>query len=134
MTKVMAKTSKKINVHRRNAIRLLIMAMSVLIAIGFYLLINSHPEKPKLFSYILGLRLPALICMIIACISIGVATLIFQSIVNNRIVTPALLGMNAIYSFLHTLRYLFWEQAVSCFSMPTLPLQWIWLRWELWRL
>lgn len=28
--------------------------------------------------------------------------MVFQSIVNNRIVTPALLGMNAIYSFLHT--------------------------------
>ena len=40
--------------------------------------------------------------MVIASISIGVATLIFQSIVNNRIVTPALLGMNSIYSFLHT--------------------------------
>ncbi|MBQ2803991.1 MAG: iron chelate uptake ABC transporter family permease subunit [Lachnospiraceae bacterium] len=67
-----------------------------------YLFINSHPEKPKLFSYILGLRLPTLVCMMIACVSIGVATLIFQSIVNNRIVTPALLGMNSIYSFLHT--------------------------------
>lgn len=40
--------------------------------------------------------------MVIASISIGVATLIFQSIVNNRIVTPALLGMSSIYSFLHT--------------------------------
>lgn len=28
--------------------------------------------------------------------------MIFQSIVNNQIVTPALLGMNSIYTFLHT--------------------------------
>ncbi len=88
--------------HRKNAIRLSILAVLVFVAIAFYLLTNAHPEKPALFRFILGLRLPTLVCMVIACISIGVATLIFQSIVNNRIVTPALLGMNSIYSFLHT--------------------------------
>ncbi len=93
---------RKVNVHRRNIIRLICLAATVLLAVATYLFINSHPQKPKLFQYILSLRLPALLCMIIACISIGVATLIFQSIVNNRIVTPALLGMNSIYSFLHT--------------------------------
>ena len=79
------------NIHKKNVERLVILAVIVLIAIVFYLLINSHPEKPKLFLYIMKLRLPALICMVIASISIGVSTLIFQSIVNNRIVTPALL-------------------------------------------
>lgn len=73
-----------------------------LAAASLYLLIGAHPEKPKLFSYILSLRIPTLICMVIASISIGASTLIFQSIVNNRIVTPALLGMGSIYSFLHT--------------------------------
>ena len=88
--------------HKRNAMRLMGLAAAVAVAIVFYLLVNSHPEKPKLFQYILSLRIPTLICMVIASISIGVATLIFQSIVNNRIVTPALLGMGSIYSFLHT--------------------------------
>ena len=94
--------AKKVNVHRRNAIRLLLLALAVAAAVAVYLLINSYPEKPKLFQYILSRRVPTLVCMVIASISIGVATLIFQSIVNNRIVTPALLGMNSIYSFLHT--------------------------------
>lgn len=96
------KTKKKIDVHKRNVIKLAILAGIVFIAILGYLLLNSYPEKPKLFMYIMKLRLPTLVCMIIASVSIGVATLIFQSIVNNRIVTPALLGMNSIYSFLHT--------------------------------
>ena len=90
------------NIHKKNVKRLVILALIVLVAIVFYLLINSHPEKTKLFLYIMKLRLPALLCMVIASISIGVSTLIFQSIVNNRIVTPALLGMNSIYTFLHT--------------------------------
>ena len=94
---------KKPNRHRKNAVKLLVLGIITVVAIVLYLLINSHPEKPKLFLYILGLRLPTLLCMVIASLSIGVATLIFQSIVNNRIVTPALLGMNSIYTFLHTI-------------------------------
>lgn len=102
MSNAAVKTTKKVNVHKRNVTRLILLTAVVLVAVVFYLLINSHPEKPSLFKYILSLRLPTLLCMVIASISIGVATLIFQSIVNNRIVTPALLGMNSIYSFLHT--------------------------------
>ncbi|MBQ7921450.1 MAG: iron chelate uptake ABC transporter family permease subunit [Clostridia bacterium] len=95
-------TLQKPNRHKKNAVKLLILGVITVAAIVCYLLINSHPEKTKLFLYILGLRLPTLLCMVIASLSIGVATLIFQSIVNNRIVTPALLGMQSIYSFLHT--------------------------------
>lgn len=94
--------TKRIEKQRQVKMRLAVMGLMASAAIVSYLLFNSHPEKPKLFRYILGLRFPTLICMIIACISIGAATMVFQSIVNNRIVTPALLGMNAIYSFLHT--------------------------------
>ncbi len=99
---VKEKQIKRVNPHVRSAKRLVIIAVIVLIAIALYLMINAHPERPSLFRYIMKLRLPALLCMVIASISIGAATLIFQSIVNNRIVTPALLGMNSIYTFLHT--------------------------------
>ena len=40
---------EKNNVHKKNVQRLVILALVVLVAIVFYLLINSHPEKPKLF-------------------------------------------------------------------------------------
>lgn len=88
--------------NKKNRIRLSMLVILVLAAVVTYLLIQAHPEKPKLFRYILGLRIPTLICMMIASVSIGASTMIFQSIVHNRIVTPALLGMNSIYSFLHT--------------------------------
>ncbi|MBQ8312303.1 MAG: iron chelate uptake ABC transporter family permease subunit [Clostridia bacterium] len=88
--------------HRRNAILLVVLLAAVLIACAAFLLINNPIHKPKLFKMFIGWRLPTLLCMVIASVAIGVATLIFQSIVNNRIVTPALLGMNSIYSFLHT--------------------------------
>ena len=91
-----------VNTRNRKEVRLVILVLFVLAAAAVYLLLDAHPEKPKLFQYILRLRIPTLVCMMIASVSIGASTLIFQTIVNNRIVTPALLGMNSIYTFLHT--------------------------------
>ena len=96
------KSAEKPDRHKKTIRKLWILAVITMVSVAGYLLINAHPERPSLFLYIMSLRLPALLCMIIASLSIGVATLIFQSIVNNRIVTPALLGMNSIYTFLHT--------------------------------
>ena len=82
--------------------KIIILTALVIGVCAAYLLINSHPENPKLFRYILSLRIPTLVVMMIAAFSIGSASLIFQSIINNRIVTPCLLGMNAMYTLVHT--------------------------------
>lgn len=74
----------------------------VLVVSGIYLLVAAHPEKPKLFRYILSLRLPTLAVMVLAAFAIGCASIVFQSIIQNRIVTPCLLGMNAMYTLVHT--------------------------------
>ena len=80
---------------------LILLGIVVLACVGF-LLVNAHPEKPKLFRYILSLRIPTLAVMLIAAFAIGSASIIFQSIINNRIVTPCLLGMNSMYTLVHT--------------------------------
>ena len=85
-----------------NRKKLILLSFLVIGVCAAYLLINSYPGKPKLFYYILSLRIPTLIVMMIAAFAIGSATMIFQSIINNRIVTPCLLGMNAMYTLVHT--------------------------------
>ena len=82
--------------------KIIILTALVIGVCAAYLFIHSHPENPKLFRYILSLRIPTLAVMMIAAFSIGSASLIFQSIINNRIVTPCLLGMNAMYTLVHT--------------------------------
>lgn len=82
--------------------KITILLVLVIGVCATYLLINAHPENPKLFQYILSLRIPTLVVMLIASFAIGSASLIFQSIINNRIVTPCLLGMNAMYTLVHT--------------------------------
>ena len=88
--------------QKANIRNLIILTVIVVAVCGAYLLINSYPEKPKLFQYVLSLRIPTLIVMLIAAFAIGSASIIFQSIINNRIVTPCLLGMNSMYTLVHT--------------------------------
>ena len=88
--------------QKANIRNLIILAIIVAAMCAVYLLINSYPEKPKLFRYVLSLRIPTLIVMLISAFAIGTASIIFQSIINNRIVTPCLLGMNAMYTLVHT--------------------------------
>ena len=40
--------------------------------------------------------------MLITAFAIGGASIVFQSIINNTIVTPCLLGMNSLYTLIHT--------------------------------
>ncbi len=88
--------------NKRLKIKIYISVIALVLSGLLYLLYKNHFQNPSLFQYIMSLRLPTMICMMIAAITIGISTLVFQSIVNNHIVTPALLGMSSIYSFLHT--------------------------------
>ena len=96
-TKAYCSSAQNVNVRK-----LIILTLIVVCVCAAFLLINAYPEKPKLFQYILSLRIPTLAVMMIAAFSIGCASLVFQSIINNRIVTPCLLGMNSMYTLIHT--------------------------------
>ena len=85
--------------YRANLLKLGVMALLVLAACAAYLLVDINP---KYFDYAMGLRVPKLIVMLIAAFAIGGASLVFQSVINNTIVTPCLLGMNSLYTLIHT--------------------------------
>ena len=85
-----------------NIRKLFVLGMIVIVICGFYLMINVPLDKPVLVQYILSLRIPTLIVMLIAAFAVGSASMIFQTIINNRMVTPCLLGMNAMYTLVHT--------------------------------
>lgn len=87
---------------RMNFYKLLALIALVLAAAAAYLLTDVNP---KYFEYAMSLRVPKLIVMLIASFAIGSASIVFQSIINNRIVTPCLLGMNSLYTLIHTVLY-----------------------------
>ena len=87
---------------RKNHLRLLILLLLVLLACVGYMTVGVHFENQKLFAYAMRIRTPKLIAMLITAFAIGSASIVFQSIINNTIVTPCLLGMDQLYSLIHT--------------------------------
>lgn len=63
---------------------------------------NPVPVTSPSFLPVVRRRLTAVIAMLIAAVCQSLATVAFQSITNNRIITPSLLGFEAIYSTIHT--------------------------------
>ena len=92
---------------RSNRRKLLIMGVLVLLCAAAYLLVEVHFDNPRLFQYALKIRTPKLIVMLIIAFAIGGASIVFQSIINNTIVTPCLLGMNSLYTLIHTAVFFF---------------------------
>lgn len=78
------------------------MLLLVALAGAAYMLVGVNFENQKLFAYAMKIRTPKLIAMLITAFAIGGASIVFQSIINNTIVTPCLLGMNSLYTLIHT--------------------------------
>ena len=85
-----------------NRRKLLIMACLALLCAAAYLLVEVQFDNARLFQYAMKIRTPKLIVMLITAFAIGGASIVFQSIINNTIVTPCLLGMNSLYTLIHT--------------------------------
>ncbi|MGL5972604.1 MAG: iron chelate uptake ABC transporter family permease subunit [Oscillospiraceae bacterium] len=88
-----------IKIKNKNKIYLFWLCILSVISIALYLSISVN------FTYIqyaLSIRIPKAFNMIIAAFSIGFASVVFQSIINNKIVTPCLLGVNSLYLLINT--------------------------------
>ena len=85
-----------------NQKKLWILLALVLIACIGYMTWNVNFSNQKLFLYAMKIRTPKLLVMLITALSIGSASIVFQSVINNHIVTPCLLGMNSLYTLIHT--------------------------------
>ena len=68
----------------------------------FVLLYQFAIVNPKFFDYAMSIRTPRLAVMLIAAFAIASASMVFQTVIRNTIVTPCLLGMNSLYVLIHT--------------------------------
>lgn len=84
-----------------NAVKLIILAVLAVAALVCFLLIGLNFAKASYVQYSMKIRIPKIIAMLIAAFAIGAASIVFQTIISNRIVTPCLLGMNSLYTLTH---------------------------------
>ncbi|WP_297435776.1 iron chelate uptake ABC transporter family permease subunit [uncultured Clostridium sp.] len=79
--------------------KIYILAGLVFIMIGVFLF---EGLTPKNFDYNISKRIPRVIAMVITASAIAFSSVIFQTITNNRILTPSILGIDSLYGLSQT--------------------------------
>ena len=87
--------------HRKNRRKLALLVFLVVVAAAAYLFTDVSFANERLFRYAMKIRIPKLIAMLVTAAAIGGASIVFQSVINNTIVTPCLLGMSSLYTLIH---------------------------------
>ena len=84
---------------RSNKTKLLIMLALVVVATLLYVFQDLNGS----YHYALPRRLMKVLAMAITGIAIAYATVTFQTITHNRILTPSIMGIDSMYMLLQTL-------------------------------
>ncbi|MBM7541484.1 iron chelate uptake ABC transporter family permease subunit [Amphibacillus cookii] len=81
-----------------NRMKLSLLAGLAILFIGIYLFVGLQGN----WSYILSRRATRILAIVITGAVIAVATVVFQTITNNRILTPSLIGLGSLYQLIQT--------------------------------
>ena len=73
---------------------------------------NPVPIDSPSFLPVVRRRMTALTAMLISAVCQSLATVVFQTSTNNKIITPSLLGFEALYSTIHTSTMFFFGATV----------------------
>lgn len=79
--------------------KLWLIGALVIALIALFLLIGL---KPSTYQYALSRRIPKVYAMVMVGGVIGYSSLIFQTVTNNHILTPSVLGLDSLYMLLNT--------------------------------
>ena len=88
---------------RKNSTKLIFLLVLALVSIAFYTLYNIQGS----FSYAFPRRVEQAVAMVITGTAIAFATVIFQTITHNRLLTPSMIGVDSMYEVVQTLIYFF---------------------------
>ncbi len=80
--------------------KLYILGIVALFVIGLFLFEGLNSRN---WDYNLSKRIPKVIAIAITGGSIAFSSMIFQTVTNNRILTPSILGLDSLYMFVQTI-------------------------------
>jgi len=80
---------------RRIDRRLLCLGVAALLCVAAYMIIGLRGN----IGFVLTLRATRLVALLQVSVSIAISTVIFQTVTNNRILTPSIMGLDALYMF-----------------------------------
>ena len=83
---------------KKSSSQLIVLSLLAMVSLALYLGYNL----PNRWQYALENRALSLIAIVITGAAIALATMIFQTVVNNRILTPSILGLDSLYLLIQT--------------------------------
>lgn len=84
--------------NRTIMIRFALLGLLTALAVAGFMLLGARGS----WSFILPFRGTKLAGLVLVAVAIGTATVVFQTITNNRILTPSIMGFDALYILLQT--------------------------------
>ena len=109
-SKISIKSNVKKKVKIDDKTKIYIISM---IAVVFIMLFIFSGLNARNYAYNLSKRIPKIIAICVTGGAIAFSSIIFQTITNNRILTPSILGLDSIYTFGQTLCvYLFGIESI----------------------
>ena len=90
--------SRAAAVWARPGIRLALLAAVVALFIALYL----FTAVPGSLAFALKIRGVSVVAMIVVAVAVGVSTVVFHTITQNRILTPSIMGFDAFYMLIST--------------------------------
>ena len=85
---------------KKNKKQIIIMSIMALIFLTLFIVWGLTAKN---YRFNLSLRIPKVLCILIAGGTISVASILFQTITNNRIITPSIIGLDSLYTLVQTI-------------------------------
>ncbi|MFZ3406909.1 iron chelate uptake ABC transporter family permease subunit [Vibrio chagasii] len=83
----------------RDSIKIAILAIA---SLGMTAIFVGQGLTWDNYEFFLSLRMPKLLSIVLAAVAISASSLVFQTITNNRILTPSILGFDSLYMLVQT--------------------------------
>lgn len=79
--------------------KLFLLALMLVVGIALFLFLGINPKS---YEYALSRRIPKIIAIVLTGGAIAYASLVFQTVTENRILTPSVLGLDSVFVFIQT--------------------------------
>jgi len=87
---------------KRARIVFIVVSIVAVAAIALYVLVGVGAMSDRVRAFILPRRLMEVLAIFLVSVSVAYSSVIFQTITNNRILTPGVIGFESVYMFVQT--------------------------------
>lgn len=84
--------------------KMTVLSILLLLGIALFLFLGLNPNS---YEYAMSRRIPKILAITLTGGAIAYASLIFQTVTENRILTPSVLGLDSVFVFIQTVSIFF---------------------------